>query len=343
MSLEALIADIKEQPDYLANHSRMVEQVIETVRQLDLSQGYVFTGIATSYYSLQAMEMWLRKTGNFKGQLINTTDLLDYDYPLDKDMRPLFVMSRSGESAEIVRLIGAVAPQRIVIAITENPSSPLAARANYLCQFQANEEAFTNTKSFTLSLTYALAIAIGLGYQFPYNPSEWVTQLAEALKVTMGQWPNAHRIAQMLIGKQAILVEAQGYLTGVANQASLDYQEIQVPSIPVTGGTFRHGTIELTAREDIAILVLVPNDDALSRKVEMIGELQANGTPVAAVVVHTVQLDANIPAVYLPELPEELQPVVYAFVMHMIYSSYAQLKGLDTVSPSLVNKVTRKE
>ncbi|MBW4083099.1 SIS domain-containing protein [Paenibacillus sp. S150] len=343
MSIDALVADIREQPAYLYKHIAMIEQVIETVKKIDLSGGYVFTGIATSYYSLQAMEMWLRKRGQFKGQLINTADLLDYDLPLHQDMRPLFIMSRSGESAEILRLIRSIAPSRTVIAITENANSPLVQRADYLCRFEANEEAFTNTKSFTLSLTYALAIGIGLGYEFALKPSEWIAALVTALNDVMKQWSNAERIAAMLLDKQSILIEAQGYLTGIANQASLDFQEIQVPSIPVTGGALRHGTIELTARPDVAVLILAPLDETLERKVELINDLHDDHTPVAAVLSDRVQLEAGIPAVYVPELCEELQPVMYAFVMHMIYSSYAILKGMTTVQPSLVNKVTRKE
>lgn len=344
MSLEALVEDIKEQPISLSNHAEMIERVIGTVKKIDLSCGYVFTGIATSFYAMQAMEMWLRNIGKFNGALVNTTDLLDYDYPLAKDMRPLFIMSRSGESAEIVRLVKSVSPDRIVIGITENAASPLAQRANYLCQFHANEEAFTNTKSFTLSLAYALAIGIGLGYEFPIKTSAWVGEAVSALNEAMKQWDRAERIAAMLLNKETILIEAQGYLTGVANQASLDYQEIQVPSIPVTGGTLRHGTIELLAREDVALLVLAPMDGTLKRKVELLQDIHVRNRNVAAVIsMEAQQIPSDLPTVLLPGIRKELQPLVYAFVVHMIYSSYARLKGMKTVQPTLVDKVTRKE
>jgi len=343
MSLEALLSDIREQPEVLGKHASLIEQVIEIVKKIDRSNGYVLTGIATSYFSLQPVGTMLRKIGKFNGQLTNTADLLDYDYPISKDRRPLFVVSRSGESAEIIRLVQTISPEREVVAITENAASPLAQRANYMCQFYAREQAFTNTKSFTLSLAYALGLAIGLGYDFPLKTREWVGMLVDALNETMNRWSHAERVASTLVGKQVILIEAQGHLTGIANQAALDFQELRIPSIPVTGGIFRHGSIELTARNDASTLVLVPGDETAWRKVRLIRELHANNSSVAAVVSENIRLPESIPAIYVPDLIAELQPVVYAFAMHMIYSSYINLKGLQQIKPSLVDKVTRKE
>src|SRR5699024_7548283 len=77
-------------------------------------------------------------------------------------MRPLFILSRSGQSVEIIRLLKSINKKRIVVGITEDSTSALAKRADYLFDFQANEKAFSNTISFSLSIGYAYASAIGL-------------------------------------------------------------------------------------------------------------------------------------------------------------------------------------
>lgn len=343
MSIKDLLNDICEQPIVLRNHLENIESIIDTTRNLGIRDEFIFTGIATSYYAWHAADLFLRKKGKLKGQLINTPDLLDYDYPLHKDIRPLFVLSRSGESAEIVRLVKTISQERLLIAITENSHSPLAKRANYLYKFTANEKTYPNTISFTLSLAYAFAVAIGLGYKFSLKPKDWVSQTADALETMLAEWEKAEDIAELLSEHSSLLIDAQGHLTGITNQACLDFQEIRLPAIPVTGGIFRHGTIELTARRDVAVLVFVPNDKTARRKLDLIYELYDQKTLVAAVVTGSIHINRPVPVIRVLETTDEIQPFLYALAMQQIYAKTALSRGLDFVQPLLVDKVTRKE
>ena len=162
--------DLKKQPECFREHRQQATKIPEQIRAIS-DQPIILTGIATSLsawkgaYTLLSMQKFQLPV------LKNTGDLLEYCFPIQKDMRPLFVMSRSGNSAEIVRLMKEIQPGRIVAGITEEKDSALGGRANLLLQYTADEQAFQNTSSFTLSQMYALAVMIGLGYK-PSKPLE---------------------------------------------------------------------------------------------------------------------------------------------------------------------------
>jgi fructoselysine-6-P-deglycase FrlB-like protein len=345
MSLHRFFEDIQEQPEVFQNHLDTFRSIINTTSQIQFNNNSncIFTGIATSYYAWEAAALSLRKVGVSRGELIDTSDLLDYSLPMDQDQRPVFVLSRSGESAEIVRLSQSIPAGRLLVGISENKSSPLAKRADHVFEFVAMEKTYPNTKSFTLSMGCTLAVSIGAGLHIPLGVDEWVRVTTNAMDAMLLDWQGAEDIAALLSSPSSLLVNGQGYLSGVAKQACLDFQEIRVLAIPVTGNVFRHGTIELTQRPDITVVVLVPNDPTVQRRLELIYDLYDQRTPVAAVISGSTVVDRPIPLIRVPSVQEELQPFLFALAMHQIYYSTAKLRGLESIQPALVGKVTRKE
>src|SRR5690606_8993171 len=114
------------------------------------------TGMATSLWGWHAAGVTLRRAGR-NPLMIDTSEYLRFG-PLQDDRRPLLITSRSGESVEIVKLLDQIAPSRRVVGLTASADSSLANRASQSHCFSAEEAAFYNTRSFTMTLAAAAAM-----------------------------------------------------------------------------------------------------------------------------------------------------------------------------------------
>lgn len=342
MEIDLLTQDILRQPQVFRSHrQRLLDIPGLTARSVPRAASVIFTGIATSLSAICGNLCLMAEQGLPSGDMVNTSDLLDYWYPQERDARPLVVVSRSGESAEILRLLDTIRSDRTVIGITEAPESPLGRRSSLLFGFHAEEQAFPNTLSFTLSQLYLLAVCCGLGYE-PSKPlEELLEELCQAYETVFHMTDSG--IGRMAAGAGGVLIEGQGPLTGVVTQYALDFHETRVLGIPVTGGIMRHGVMELTMRDDIFTLLLIPHDRNAGRKYELALELWNTHHNSAIVTNSPACQDGPIPTLRLPKVSRDLDALLFTAGMQLIYLSYVKEKGLDRLSPALIGKVTRKE
>ena len=339
---DLLVKDILEQPQAFYSHMQRLLDIPKRIANvLPPVPSVIFTGIATSLSAIHGNLCLMESQGLLNSVMINTSDLLDYRYSQKHDTRPLIIVSRSGESAEILRLLDTISLDRIVVGITETPDSPLGHRANLILDFQARELAFPNTLSFTLSQLYVLGVCCGLGY-LPSKPLEALIQeLCDSFNTIFCKQDNG--IGHMAAQANGILLEGQGTLDGIVSQYALDFHETRTLAIPVSGGTMRHGVMELTTREDIFTILLIPCDQNSKRKFNLAQELWALHHNTAIITNDPACNESYIPTLLLPKCSRELTPLLFTAGMQLIYLSYVNEKGLSTLSPSLIGKVTRKE
>ena len=340
---DILYRDILAQKQAFLAHADFISVIPDKVAPLVDGRPTVFCGIATSLSSLYSAHCLLAMQRLSSHTLINVCDLLDYSAILTDSQTPLVLVSRSGESAEILRLLEGWPSGRTLIAVTEGESNPLAKRSSLLLSFDAGEQAFQNTLSFTLSQLYALGVIGGLGFPLSHSLKDLVTQAAQAVDEVQKQMEAADAIGHIAASSAGILIEGQGRLTGVVEQYALDFQEIRALAIPVTGGIMRHGVIELTERGDVLTLFLIPNDMTARRKLRLAEELHLAGRPVAVLTNQSSSPIKGIPTLVLPHSHPEIESVIFTLGMQLVHMSYAHHKGLKALSPVLVGKVTRKE
>ncbi len=343
MDMIKLDRDIKSQPRLFSLHRSKILSIPEKIISQTQGTNVIFTGIATSLSALKGAYYLLNMQKKNHVQLINTCDLLDYWYPQEEEDCPLVIVSRSGESAEIHRLLHTVTDKRNIIGVTECSNSILAKKSSCLLDFEAGEQAFPNTASFTISQLYALAIVVGLGYRTSVSFDELLGQLCHLSESVLGMEEQADEIGKMIAGSSGIIIEGQGYLTGIVEQYAQDYHETQTFGIPVVGGVMRHGAIELTEKEDVMTLLLIPDDHTAERKFALAEELWKNGKKVVILTDKNPMIDNQIPMLRLPKSPIEISSVLFTLGMQQIFSGFVKAKGLMDLQPSLVGKVTRRE
>lgn len=256
-----LINDIRSQPGTLIENSDLLNHAYEEAAEwTNGGKGVVITGMATSLWAWHSGGIILdaAKVGH---SIVDTSEYHRYG-TADTDRSPLIVTSRSGESAEILNLLGAVEADRQIIGITGDASSTLGRRATRVLEFKAAEEAFYNTSSFTTTLCLATAIAAGIAGRRDLAVKSWLKDLSEKVGIVTEREQGAFAKAGAIIAESRIaLISARGHLIGVAQQASLDLQEgPRIGAIPIPGGLLRHGPMELLSLSDSVLVILIPRD-----------------------------------------------------------------------------------
>lgn len=338
-----LLADINGQPETLAANAPMLEAAYRAFRSMPAEPDHVITGMATSLWGWHAAGVTLRRAGR-NPLIIDTSEYLRFG-PHGSDRRPLIVTSRSGESVEIVRLLDGLAPDRRVIGLTASADSPLARRATESHCFMADEAAFYNTKSFTMTLAAASAIAGAMVGAPEMAPEHWVPVLAGRMREFLARDTRAARaIAEQLAGSRIALLTGRGYMIGLAKQAALDLQEgMKIGAIATPGGLLRHGPLELTRLADAMVLLLVPDDHVVSLMTTLGRDLVDAGARVGVIAGDGVDIPFPAPVMRVPRAAPELNPILFAVALQVLNVELAGRLGLAEIRPSLVPKVTSVE
>lgn len=338
-----LVADIAGQPDTLMANAGMLDAVYASFADHRPNCDYVITGMATSIWGWHAAGVTLRRCRR-NPLIIDSSEYLRFGCAKDDD-RPLVVTSRSGESIEIVRLLDEVAPDRTVIGVTSNCDSPLAKRASASHCFTAEEAAFYNTKSFTVTLAIAAASAGAMLGDTALAPTMWLHRVADRIQDLLDrQETAAGDIAELLAQSRIALLTGRGYLIGLAKQAALDLQEgMKIGAIATPGGLLRHGPLELTKLRDAMVLLLIPDDHVVPLMATLAKDLIEAGARVAIVACDGIELPFSVPTLRVPRIEPELSPILFAVAMQTLNVAVGKRLGLADIRPTLVPKVTRVE
>lgn len=265
-------------------------------------------------------------------------------YGAEPDVRDALVVgiSQSGASPDIVGVIDAAARQGApTLAITNDPSSPLAAAADHVIDLAAGpERAIAATKTYTTSL---LAIArLSLALAPDAGASAALEAVPDAMSAALGSEERVAAIVAALGSFDRCVIVGRGFEYATAREWALKLKELaQVFADPYSSADFRHGPIALV-QPGIPALVLAPGGATAASMAELVGDLAERG--VGAVVLsdeRDVLALGRWPLPIPAGVPEWLRPVV-SIVPAQLFAYHATVaRGLDPEAPRSLTKVTR--
>jgi glucosamine--fructose-6-phosphate aminotransferase (isomerizing) len=238
----------------------------------------VLTGMGSSHFA--ALPSWRRLIdAGYPAWWVDTGQLLDSPRLITPGTL-LIVTSQSGASAETVAMLDSVARTATLIAITNDPASPLARQAEALMPLHSGAEATVSTKSYLNSLAAHLRIASLL----TVGPAQ---DAADAVKIAAesGPFPLLQAAAADLTAAPDGRLAYIGYgdHSATAMYAALITKEsAKIPAEGFGGGQFRHGPLELAGPGLTA--VLFGGDAPVNPSLLQLGrDLLASGSAVLAV------------------------------------------------------------
>jgi len=244
-------------------------------------------------------------------------------------------ISQSGASPDVVAVVAEGARQgALTAAITNDPSSPLAAAAAHVVDLGVGEErSVAATKTYTASLAAIAALAAEGDPQLAGELARLPGALAAQLAVT----GDAGAAVDAAAGWERLTVVGRGAHYATAFEAALKVRELAgIVAEAYSPADLLHGPIA-TAGPGQPLLAIAPVGPTEGSMRELVAAARERGAHVAA-IGHDPSL--GDPFLELVDVPEWLGPAVAIVPAQLLAVGLAERRGVDVDAPFGLSKIT---
>jgi len=352
--------EIHEQPEVVGHTlAHYLDFATETVRPLDgLSFDFAdvkritITACGTAFYAGLVGKYWFERIAGLPVEIDVASEFRYREAPiLPGDLA--LVVSQSGETADTLASLryckDAGSP---IAAIVNVPTSTIAREAGAVFKTLAGPEiGVASTKAFTCQLAVLASLAIAAGKargrvdaaeeaRLVRALSEVPRLMAQALRLE----PQIETLARRIHRAADVLYIGRGLSYPIALEGALKLKEISyIHAEGNAAGELKHGPIALVD-EKVPVVVIAPSDRLFEKTASNMQEVAARGGRIILLTDEKGVAEAGItPAetLVLPEMPEEVTPLVYAVPIQLIAYHTAVVNGTDVDQPrNLAKSVT---
>ncbi len=252
-------------------------------------------------------------------------------------------ISQSGESPDIVNVLKEGRRQgALTLAITNAPSSPLAAASEFVLDTSAGPElSVAATKTYTTQLLAVAMVSVALADDAVR--AEQLALLPGLVRGTLALEGEMERAAARRSAVGQCVVLGRGYNYATAYEWALKLKELaQVVAEPYSSADFQHGPVALVS-DGFPVLAVAPSGAVLPELAELLRALvETRAVDLLAVSNDERVLALAATGVRLPgQLPEWLSPLVAIVPAQLFCYHLARARGFDTERPRGLAKVTR--
>lgn len=332
---QLMAAEMAEQPRVLARLVERREEIVATVRAVlpQPLRGIVLVARGSSDHAAVYGRYVLEAACGLPVALAAPSLYTLYDVPARYGGYVAVATSQSGRTPEIVAVLERMQRGGATgVAVTNDPTSPLAEAADAVVDLRAGaEQAVPATKTFTAQLAAFAFLAEAVGTP-PWDGHVW-----ESVPDTVGRIidDGAPALpAAAVIGEAGgLLVAGRGYLYAAALEVALKLKETaRVLAQGYSAADLRHGPIAVVERAFPVVLLAAPGP-AWRDMAELATELSERGARVMQIAP-----DGDLG---FPEPPAEAIAVFPATVRgQQLARALGLHRGLDPDRPSGLRKVT---
>lgn len=257
MGATSFVSEMREQPARLA--ALLESDPARQVGSLNVSgfRRVILSGMGASHYATYPAWLTLVQAG-IPAWWIEAGELVHHARELVEPDTLLWLTSQSGFSPEIRALLGGDKAGRphTLIAMTNDPISPLAAAADVVVEIHAGPEESVSTKSYLNSLVASLLLTHSL-LGAP-DPRDDVARSGDELARFLGNdWEtNLDETSKAIGAPGHVVTLARGAALHAAWTGALVLKEaVRFPAEGMSAGQFRHGPLELAGPQLTAIVV----------------------------------------------------------------------------------------
>lgn len=306
---------------------RAIRQVLDSqgeaakalAERIEAAQSVHLVGIGTSWHGSLVGEFLLRQVGGrHDARVWNSLEFDAYPPALNGDDL-VIVMSHSGNrhysSRALQRAKHAGAAIALVTSTTSEAQLDLVDVVLHTCY---RDKSATHTISHTTAMTALMMVAVALGGHRP-DAASALQQLPDAVDTALRLEPQMQHLVKQHKGARWYTFVGWGPNTFTAYEVALKINEA---AYPVTTAfqleQYLHGPFCATT-EGCVVTFIAPPGPGYERALELVRANQETGANVIALVQEGDGEIASIAdhAVFLPEVPEFLTPVVYLVPLHL--------------------------
>lgn len=357
-----MLKEIYEQPQAILNTFRgrfdpetgqvMLPEIGLTKEQLAGLKRVSLVACGTSWHAALVAKYWIEKWAGIPVEVDIASEFRYRRLLLDPDVL-VVPISQSGETADTLagmRLAKSLGAK--IVAICNVVGSTVTREADGTIYTHAGPEiGVASTKAFTSQLVALFLLTLYLGQaREAISDGESIALcnvLVEIPNILEKEMPRIHQemdvIAEEFSRCRDFLYLGRGANFPIALEGALKLKEISyIHAEGYAAGELKHGPIALIDR-DMPVLALVPKDSVYKKVVSNVEEVRArNGRMILIGCVGDDSLrQIGEHVVQLPEIHEDLNPILYTIPLQLLAYQIANLRGCDVDQPrNLAKSVT---
>jgi glutamine---fructose-6-phosphate transaminase (isomerizing) len=355
-----MLKEICEQPEALENamRGRLAEADASAhfgglnldSRQLRRADRLILTGCGTSYHAALVGEYLIEEFARLPVEVEYASEFRYRNPPTERNTIVLAV-TQSGETADtLAALRESKRKGHPTLALCNVVGSSIAREADGGIYLRAGPEVgVASTKAFTSQVLTLAMLALYLGRLRHLSSIQGARMLAElravpeAVRRALECQAAVRRVAERYASATTVLYLGRQYLYPVALEGALKLKEISyVHAEGYPAAEMKHGPIALVDTDTPSVF-LAPRGPVFDKVMGNLEEIKARGGPVLAIANEG---DEEVAAraddvLYVPEMPEYLQPLVAVVPLQLLAYHVALLRGCDVDKPrNLAKSVT---
>jgi glutamine---fructose-6-phosphate transaminase (isomerizing) len=336
------LRDLLAQPEAVAETCRVLGAADAGVIPARFHGGdfdrMVLTGMGSSHHALQAAVPELAATG-LPVVAVEAAELIHVQPGLLTDRTLLIVVSQSGESAEVHRLLDQIPAGCRVVGITNTPGSALARSAALALITAAGPETTVACKTYLASVVTLLWFTAVLRGARPGPAAAELTAGAKAIAQYLSSWrDHVEQLAELLSTVRQLYLTGRGTSLAAAGQGALTLKEAaRFPAEAMSCAAFRHGPLEILGPAT-AVVVLEGPANLAALNLRFLEDLRAQGGRVLHLGRNSTRASLQ-----LPPAPDRLLPLLEILPLQLTSVALATLVGREAGRFRLATKITRAD
>lgn len=349
-----MLKEIVEQKDVIKKTSNEYAKISDAIVQNDLQKFRKFIIIAcgTSYYAGIVAKYWFESMTDVDADVYMASEFCYLNKKISNDTCVIFI-SQSGETADTLTCLKIIKEQKIkTIGIVNVKNSSIANNVDFCMYTYAGVEVgVASTKAFTTQLVVLLNFILSIGVlrnsideAFKNHILDELSKIGEKIQLIFDASCELREIAKYLIRFQNAIYLARNNLYPIALEAALKLKEISyIHAEGYPAGELKHGPLALID-DNLPVIVLCNSKSHVFFKTisNLENVLSRNGNIVLfSDSTEQIEQSSRMQIFKMPEIIDELSPILYVIPMQLIAYYAADLKSNDIDQPrNLAKSVT---
>jgi glucosamine--fructose-6-phosphate aminotransferase (isomerizing) len=355
-----MLKEIYEQPDAIENAMRGRLKDSDAcphfgglnldTQQLRAAERVILTACGTSYHAALVGEYLFEEIARVPVEVEYASEFRYRNSPIDRHTI-VMAITQSGETADTLAAVRESKRKgHPTLAICNVVGSTIAREADGGVYLHAGPEiGVASTKAFTSQVTVLTMLAMLFG-RMRHVSSVQGAKILEELRVmpqvirrALACHDSARKIAEKYFRVNNFLYLGRQFLYPVALEGALKMKEISyIHAEGYPAAEMKHGPIALVDADTPSVF-LIPRGAVFDKVMSNLEEIKARGGPVIAVACEG---DEEVAAkaddvIFVPEVPDYLQPLVAVVPLQLLAYHIALLRGCDVDKPrNLAKSVT---
>jgi glucosamine--fructose-6-phosphate aminotransferase (isomerizing) len=355
-----MLKEIYEQPDALENalRGRLSDSDASAhfgglnldSQRLRQAERLILTACGTSYHAALVGEYLFEEFARIPVEVEYASEFRYRNPPIDRNTIVLAI-TQSGETADTLAAVRESKRKgHATLALCNVVGSSIAREADGGVYLHAGPEiGVASTKAFTSQVTVLTMLALYFGRMRHLSSLQGGRMLSELrampdlIRRTLGCHDAVKEIAERYAGANNFLYLGRQYLYPVALEGALKLKEISyIHAEGYPAAEMKHGPIALVDADTPSVF-LIPRGAVFDKVMSNLEEIKARGGPVIAVACEGDEEVARRAdeVLYVPEVPDYLQPLIAVVPLQLLAYHIALLRGCDVDKPrNLAKSVT---